>query len=404
MRRLIFSLVWIVLLTALVMPQGLIVVQRRASSSTPALPSFTSVVGAWGLHNFNPVGYSAGNALQAAGDNQSDVAVFDAIAPYPADIVDIANPSQWGAPPYALQLWYDQNGNANNLNPGPTSPTLQITTPVVVSGAGTSAANGTYTYRGQDGNGFSFYTLTGTNPLVSAISFDSGNGWWSMFAANGDELYHGNNGVSFPWQDLWDAAVLGTLPVPTVSAGTQTGELDFNGTSTGLATAANVTLGVQTATIYVRFKSGSLAETSVVFESGSGSTANKGAISIRMVGGILTASVSDQTAVVALLNTRVKTISDSNWHVATITIDTTQSAANQVKLLVDNSATGVTATITSDLASENLTTSKFNVGARNGAASAFFTGSLTDLLVYNIAQTPTQTTAMYNYIIQVLYP
>lgn len=174
--------------------------------------------------------------------------------------------------------------------------------------------------------------------------------------------------------------------------------VDFDGSSQGIATAANVTLGVKFFTLYVRFKAGSLAETSILFESGSGATGNAGIVRLSLVAGVLTASVSDQTAVVSLLNTKIKTISDTNWHIATVIVDTTLAAASQVTLLVDNSATGVTAPISTNLASENLTTAKFNVGARNNAASAWFTGSMSHLITFSVAQNSTLAGQWYAWI------
>lgn len=174
--------------------------------------------------------------------------------------------------------------------------------------------------------------------------------------------------------------------------------LDFDGSTSGLATAANVTLGVKFFTLYIRFKAGSLSETSILFETGSGAVGNAGIVRLSLVAGILTASVSDQTAVVALLNTKIKTISDTNWHIATVIVDTTLAAASQVTLLVDNSATGVTAPISTNLASENLTTAKFNVGARNNAASAWFTGSMSHLICFSVAQNLTLAGQWYSWI------
>lgn len=188
---------------------------------------------------------------------------------------------------------------------------------------------------------------------------------------------------------------------PTLNYATHA--LDFNGTSTGLATAANVTLGGKFLTLYLRFKAGSLSETSILFETNDGNVANKGVVRLSMVAGVFTASVSDQTAVVALLNTRIKTISDTNWHVATLIVDSSLSAANQVKLLIDNSATGVTAPISIDLANENLTTAKWNVGARNNSASAWFTGSVSHLISFSVAHNLTLAGQWYAYIASLNY-
>lgn len=162
--------------------------------------------------------------------------------------------------------------------------------------------------------------------------------------------------------------------------------IDFNGSSTGFATFDNVTFGGKFLILYLRFKAGSLSETSVLFETGDGSAGNAGIIRVSLVVGVLTVSVSDQTAVTALLNTKIKTISDTDWHLLSVVVDTTAVAANQVLCWLDGSQTGWTAPISTDLASENLTTAKVNVGARNNAASNFFTGSMSHLLMFSVAQ------------------
>lgn len=107
-----------------------------------------------------------------------------------------------------------------------------IANDVLVSGAGTAAANGIYVYRGVDGNGNPFWTLTGTNPLVSAISYSTGAELWVMWAANGDNLYiSAGNVLPFPWQDTpWSIGDFGVANAPTVTeipgwelVGTRTG-------------------------------------------------------------------------------------------------------------------------------------------------------------------------------------
>lgn len=381
---------------------GNVAAMGAAAVSGPPLPAFSNVVACYGLHNFNPVGYPAGTGVQGAtdsGDGDGFGGVFTEVAPYPVDWGGVISA---GPPAYLVIGWNDQNATNDLIQSGSARPELLVTSPVIVSGAGTSAANGTYRFTAIV-NGRGSYNLSGTNPLVSAITFDDGLGVWNIFAANGDALYIDETNVSFPWQGTWNTN-LGSEPPPTVAAGAGQGEIDFNGSSTGLATAANVTLGVQTATFYIYFKAGSLAETSVLFETGSGAAANVGAISVRMVAGTLTVSCSDQTAVVALLNTKVRTIADSNWHLLSVVIDTTAAVnANQVLCWLDGSATGWTSTISTDLSDENLTTSKFNFGARNNAASTWFTGSATDFLFFNAAQNNTLRGQWEQYIIS-LHP
>lgn len=165
-------------------------------------------------------------------------------------------------------------------------------------------------------------------------------------------------------------------------------EIDFDGSTSTLVSSGTLGWTTTDATVYLRFKAGSLVETSFLFLSSNGANNRTGRIAISLVAGVLTVSVYDSTAVIALANTKVKTISDSNWHLLSIVIDTTTSAANQVLIWVDGSQTGVTAPISTDLASENLRNDVFTVGSRN-SASNFFTGSMTDLLLFSTAHNDT---------------
>lgn len=150
-----------------------------AEVAPPSLPAFSNVVAAYSVSgNYNPVGYSVGAGFNAGGDNASLDGLFTSDAPYPIDY-DVwfngngADPP--GNPPFSLFTWYDQNGSTNTFGPSAHPPTLQITTSVIVSGAGTSAANGTYTYRGQF-NGQAYYNLFGqpNSTVNSAITYGGG--------------------------------------------------------------------------------------------------------------------------------------------------------------------------------------------------------------------------------------
>lgn len=87
----------------------------------------------------------------------------------------------------------------------------------VVSGAGTSAADGTYTFVGYE-NAHPFFCKTGTNPLVSAISWN-GIDSWNLYSTGGAILYQNSNADPLPWQNIWGIgdAGEGDSPAPTVT-------------------------------------------------------------------------------------------------------------------------------------------------------------------------------------------
>jgi len=90
----------------------------------------------------------------------------------------------------------------------------------IVSGAGTAAANGTYTYRGQS-LGYPYYNLVGQpdDPDVSSVDEVGDDGRFKIKNSAGVGLYvQTTNGHSFPWEGTWGQEE-GALPVPTVTEG-----------------------------------------------------------------------------------------------------------------------------------------------------------------------------------------
>jgi len=94
---------------------------------------------------------------------------------------------------------------------------------VLVSGAGTAAANGTYTYSGVHNEGagnYPYYNLLGSDPLTSSVYESGSGGFWAITDSVGSGDYSTSGGVagafpyfSFPWT-TYD----GDPPAPTVTA------------------------------------------------------------------------------------------------------------------------------------------------------------------------------------------
>lgn len=85
----------------------------------------------------------------------------------------------------------------------------------LVSGAGTAAANGTYTARGAV-NGKPYYNLVGQPDDTDASSIVWGSGQWNLTNAETDNLYASSNDTAFPWLATF-TVVAGTGPAPTVT-------------------------------------------------------------------------------------------------------------------------------------------------------------------------------------------
>lgn len=106
-----------------------------------------------------------------------------------------------------------------------SQPAVSSNPGAVVSGAGTSAANGLYTYRGQYDGGagpFPYYNLEGhpDNPLSFSIVNQFAT--WVISPVNQDDgNYYGGNtpGLAFPWLDTYSESDLGASPPPSVTQG-----------------------------------------------------------------------------------------------------------------------------------------------------------------------------------------
>lgn len=151
-------------------------------------------------------------------------------------------------------------------------------------------------------------------------------------------------------------------------------QITFDGTQTGMSSTINLYDGSNTSgTLYIDVAPQSLIETGIILETGTGAVGNAGRISIRMVAGVLTASIYDGTAIASLPNTKVKTLSGHSRIWVCVTFDTTAAAANQVQLYVNNSQAGVTSTAAADLSGVQIGKDPANLGARNTASSNFLT-------------------------------
>lgn len=111
-----------------------------------------------------------------------------------------------------------------SCKPGASAPSNPS---AIVSGAGTSEANGEYQPAGTS-NGRPFYTTSGTNPEANAISWD-GVGW-NIFSSGGSNLYLSNDDVAFPWLATWELND-GDSPAPSLAPSSATAVVAGAGTS-----------------------------------------------------------------------------------------------------------------------------------------------------------------------------
>lgn len=103
-----------------------------------------------------------------------------------------------------------------SMSRGPVGPSSMI-----VSGAGTSAANGTYTYRDQ-GNGKAHYNLTGQPTSLDFFTIVWIGTAWIITDGDGNSFYSSADDTEFPWQATFtiDGGIgdIGDPPAPVVTA------------------------------------------------------------------------------------------------------------------------------------------------------------------------------------------
>jgi hypothetical protein len=88
---------------------------------------------------------------------------------------------------------------------------------VLVSGAGSDEANGTYTARGEE-NGRPYYNLVDAANSVTDSSIYWAIERWRISDPADDTYYESTEDVEFPWLvETWDLSDVGTGPAPTVT-------------------------------------------------------------------------------------------------------------------------------------------------------------------------------------------
>lgn len=107
--------------------RGRVFAPGSAAPPPPPQPPFDNIAACWGLFNFNNDGY-AGPGVNISGSDISTI-MFTADPPYP---LQWANVTDAGDPPYSLIIWYDQNGNTNDLaGPFGARPILDATNKLI---------------------------------------------------------------------------------------------------------------------------------------------------------------------------------------------------------------------------------------------------------------------------------
>lgn len=178
--------------------------------------------------------------------------------------------------------------------------------------------------------------------------------------------------------------------------------ISFDGVANGMAGASPLYVNHAGAngTIYFDIAPASLvAGDHIILETGSGDAGDPARIKISIIAGVLTCSVYDTTAILPLPNTKVVTLANTSRIFGCFQWDTTQvTPANQTSLFVNNSSTGVTSAALADLnGQDTVGIGVPSVGARNGATSNFFGGSMWGLEALAVTDDATARLVQQNY-------
>lgn len=137
-----------------------------AGSAAPPLPSFTGVVAAYGLNNFNDAGYPGGLGISGV-DNEIH---FLGVAPYALDYTDIGS--------QAINLWADQNGNLNDATSGGANrPTLDATSQLIsFDGTQTGLVGANPLYSGGSATGTIYVGFKAASLVETSVLLETGTG------------------------------------------------------------------------------------------------------------------------------------------------------------------------------------------------------------------------------------
>ncbi len=105
-------------------------------------------------------------------------------------------------------------GMASARLPAAADLEISLVDAVIVSGAGTSAVNGTYIHRGEH-NGRGYYTRGGNDPSSDSITWWDDH--WGIQSAGAELLYNSTDSVdTYPWDVVYWLTADGSEPVPTL--------------------------------------------------------------------------------------------------------------------------------------------------------------------------------------------
>ncbi len=118
-------------------------------------------------------------------------------------------------------LIVDNSGQGLNLSGGfsvsapASAPAPAEPSDALVSGAGTVATNGTYTYRGI-ASGRNYYNLAGAPDFSVSRSIAWTGSYWAIYDIAANPLYTSADDVDFPWLATFVTAD-GDEPPPTIT-------------------------------------------------------------------------------------------------------------------------------------------------------------------------------------------
>ena len=133
--------------------------------------------------------------------------------------------------------------------------------------------------------------------------------------------------------------------------------------------------------------------TRVIFAVNGVTTGNREWV-ILIEGGKIRAAINNANQTYLNVGNAPTIVNDNIWHHIVVTLDSTQSSSNEIKIWIDSAAQNLTKSYNTDTSGSFI--NKGLIIGKVPTNSNYFTGIVDDLKIYNRQQTQTEITNLYN--------
>lgn len=344
-----------------------VTVYPAAADPFPPIPDISNFTGIFSLYGIAPGWQQEGEALLQTPNNG---VTTSAVEPYLGDYPGFAANGVFGEADLGILSW-------TNQAPSPPSteiafsayPKVHIETPYIVSGAGTAADNGTYLYQGVVNDCADY--LKGSDKL----RYDAGDSRWELPQGASPDYTNAFN-LFYPQGLTWSVAG-GIAPAPTVAMSTayadQAGWIDSVAADNPEGAFNIAIAATNTVTVFVKFRVQDTSTAQTIIATDRYGVASSG-IRIFVDANFIRVQQKDSTG--ALTNEKRVAISANTWYLLTAVFDRTQAAANQTKMWLNGSTTGVVQVSSDDVSGEQIYPA---TDVYNNDVASYYDGDCTEI-------------------------